>query len=320
MKFFKHIHCVFFAILFSVSGAVNAAMPESGWWWNASEGGRGYSIEIQDNQIYFAAYTYDGNRLPYWYYSFGKMSGDSTYVGRVFRVVDGPCFGCAQGNPQSLDVGPISLAFNGNNATLNILGVTTQITRFDFTSNFDNTSAPGACYGEWSGVDGNPSFPIYFGERIRFSTTLLGSNGTKYLSGSRTGSPSNIALCSFNPSSGKWSMILDSSTSYWKYFEFNFTGLNRMEGTVWIYEKGTTLSGSGSNWVAHRTASKAFVQGLGGPATVKRMLSPSELALKDKAMDIQAVQDKAFADVTRSNSPALPSQQDAATRLERMMR
>ena len=31
--------------------------PQTGWWWNPVEGGRGYSIETQGNHIFFAAFT-----------------------------------------------------------------------------------------------------------------------------------------------------------------------------------------------------------------------------------------------------------------------
>jgi len=33
--------------------------PKTGWWWNPAEGGRGYSIEVTGNHIFFASYLYD---------------------------------------------------------------------------------------------------------------------------------------------------------------------------------------------------------------------------------------------------------------------
>lgn len=258
----------FFLFCLSSWASCSAAMPESGWWWNAAEGGRGYSIEIQDNQLYFASYTYDSNRQPIWYYSFGTLTGDSAYSGRVLRVTDGPCFGCAQGNPISVDVGAISIQFSGNNANLNILGVNTKIKRFDFTSQSDNSIAPNACYGEWAGVIGTTAYPVYFGERLVYNNPYS-SGGTNYLSGYRSGSSANASLCSFDAASGSWSIILDSSTSYWQFIRFQFTGFNRMEGTTWTYLKGASPTGAGLPWIAFRTSAKSYVQGRGGPSVSK---------------------------------------------------
>lgn len=210
---FKHFYMVL--VFFSLfTGIARANSPESGWWWNPAEGGRGYSIEIQDNQLFFAAYSYDSNKQPVWYYSSGTLTGDSSYSGRVVKAVNGACFGCSEGAPQSLDVGSMSINFNGGkDATLNILGFTTNITRFDFV-NGDNTNYPNACYGEWAATMGNASFPVYYGERMRFQN-VYNSGGTTYLSGNRAGTSgaNNIALCSYSPSNKTWGVLVDSSTN-----------------------------------------------------------------------------------------------------------
>ena len=33
--------------------------PQTGWWWNTAEGGRGYSIEASGGRLFFASYLYD---------------------------------------------------------------------------------------------------------------------------------------------------------------------------------------------------------------------------------------------------------------------
>src|ERR1700722_3698674 len=48
--------------------------PETGWWWNPAEGGRGFAIEIQGNAMYFAGYMYDPNGNALWYLASGNMS------------------------------------------------------------------------------------------------------------------------------------------------------------------------------------------------------------------------------------------------------
>jgi hypothetical protein len=309
----------FFAALFifyACIGVAQANSPESGWWWNASESGRGYSIEIQDDKVYFAAYSYDSNKQPVWYYSSGTMTGDSYYSGRVVKAVNGACFGCTEGVPQSIDVGSMSISFNGGkDATLNILGFITQITRFDF-ANGDNTHYPNACYGEWAATIGNASFPVYFGERIRFNEAYT-SGTTNYLLGNRAGSSgaTDVALCGYTPSTKTWLIILDSSTNYYKAFSFKFTGFNRMEGTTWTYLKSETISGSGLNFVAFRTASKSSVQGLGGPRTEKSIIFNP--ASNQKIANLRLDQDKSMADSVSRSGPVLPETQNALSNLQR---
>jgi hypothetical protein len=47
----------------------SATQPQTGWWWNPSEGGRGFSVEVQNNMAYIATYMYDTSGNPVWYAS-----------------------------------------------------------------------------------------------------------------------------------------------------------------------------------------------------------------------------------------------------------
>ena len=304
-----------FLFLFSFSEAANAVLPDSGWWWNASQGGRGYAIEIQDNQIFFAAFTYDANGFPIWYYSNGAMTGDSYYSGRVEKVSNGTCFGCAQIPSQNTDSGAMTIDFTGTtSATLTILGFSTPIARFDFDGG-NNITAPNACYGEWAAVIGDESFPVYFGERMSFFAPYVGSDGTQYLSGNRAGEfgANNFAVCSYSSSTGYWAVLIDSSTSYYEFFYFKFTGFNRMEGTEYTYLKGSSPI-NGSNFVAFRTASKSFVQGLGGPATAKSSQRKSNYSAIPASL--QLAEDKRRVELAAGNRPILPMIQDVVTKME----
>lgn len=53
------------------SGGVAAGpatgMPETGWYWNAAESGRGYFIEAQRDQVFFAGFMYRSDGQPVWY-------------------------------------------------------------------------------------------------------------------------------------------------------------------------------------------------------------------------------------------------------------
>jgi len=57
-----------------------AAQPQTGYWWNPAEGGRGYTIEVQSNIAFVAAYMYDNAGNPVWY-----ASGPATLVGNAYQ-------------------------------------------------------------------------------------------------------------------------------------------------------------------------------------------------------------------------------------------
>ncbi len=45
-----------------------AELPETGWYWNATEPGRGFFIEAQKDEIYFAAFMFRPDGPPVWYW------------------------------------------------------------------------------------------------------------------------------------------------------------------------------------------------------------------------------------------------------------
>jgi hypothetical protein len=56
------------------STAQPSTNPEPGWWWNSAESGRGFAIEVQNGNMFFAGYMYDANGNPTWYVANGAMS------------------------------------------------------------------------------------------------------------------------------------------------------------------------------------------------------------------------------------------------------
>jgi hypothetical protein len=63
-----------------------ATNPETGWWYNPAELGRGFAIEVQYNAtypsgyMYFAGYMYDNNGNPTWYLAYGPMATGNTIL------------------------------------------------------------------------------------------------------------------------------------------------------------------------------------------------------------------------------------------------
>jgi hypothetical protein len=99
----------------TVPGALTCApqAPQTGWWWNPLEGGRGFSIEAQGNSLFFAAFHYDANGRATWNVSPGPTSlGGSFFSSDLYNVTGGQPLGGAYQAPNAAKVGPITLAFS----------------------------------------------------------------------------------------------------------------------------------------------------------------------------------------------------------------
>jgi hypothetical protein len=50
----------FLILMFAVlSVNAHAILPDGGWYWNPTESGRGFNIEIQNNVLFVAGFVYD---------------------------------------------------------------------------------------------------------------------------------------------------------------------------------------------------------------------------------------------------------------------
>lgn len=249
--------------------SASAIIPENGWWWASNEGGRGFNIEVQNNLLFFAAFAYDSSGAPTWITAGGPMTSDRDFTGALTRYASGQCFGCAYVAPTPIAAGTLTLRFTSSQtAVLTINGTSISVKRFDF---WLNEYAPDAMLGEWSFVIGTGG-DVFDGERIVYRSKATDSTGT-YLAGYRLGGSSvnNQAVVQYSSSTGRWTALLDSSTGFYRLFEFGQTGFNRIEGSFWVYAKGGSPSGSGTFFQAFRTASAAFVLNGTGPASSKAL-------------------------------------------------
>jgi VCBS repeat protein len=60
---------------------LNATVPQTGWWLNPAEAGRGYSVEIQDGYAFIATFMYDASGNPVWYLTGPGPITPNTYQG-----------------------------------------------------------------------------------------------------------------------------------------------------------------------------------------------------------------------------------------------
>ena len=99
-----------------------AFQPETGWWWNAAESGRGFTIEIQGNTLFMAGYMYDASGNPVWYSTSGTMASATVYMGNWQQFANGQTLTGAYRPPSNPgNVGTVTLQFiNATNATLTL--------------------------------------------------------------------------------------------------------------------------------------------------------------------------------------------------------
>ncbi len=135
----------------TVPGALtcNPQAPQAGWWWNPLEDGRGFSVEVRGNNIFFASFLYDVSGRSTWYVATGPVSlNGSYYTGPLYSARGGQTLGGAYtGRPTLSEVGTVTLSFNdANQGTMVWPGGTVPLQRFNIVTN-GLTMAP---------VDGQP--------------------------------------------------------------------------------------------------------------------------------------------------------------------
>ena len=112
-----------------------ANQPESGWWWNESESGRGYFIEWQGANAFLATYLYTGGGSPTWYAAQVATPDISRVTGPLTSYAGGQTLTGTYRPPSSTSVvGNVVITFSGpDTATLTWPGgVQVPIKRFRF--------------------------------------------------------------------------------------------------------------------------------------------------------------------------------------------
>ncbi|SMC28967.1 Metallo-peptidase family M12B Reprolysin-like [Andreprevotia lacus DSM 23236] len=110
--------------------------PESGWYWNSSQPGVGYSVEIRNGKAFIGFFMYNTQGKPIWYVSTGAMSSSTSYTGNLLYYRNGQTLTGNYTSPSSpTTIGQVSLTFSdARHATLVLPGLTTNVERFDIVS------------------------------------------------------------------------------------------------------------------------------------------------------------------------------------------
>ncbi len=95
------------------NGTTPAFVPETGWWWNQTESGRGYFIEIKNNYAFIAGYMYEADGRPVWYIAEGAMSAPQFFNSRFYEAANGQTLTGQYKKPniQNGNVGSVSIQF-----------------------------------------------------------------------------------------------------------------------------------------------------------------------------------------------------------------
>ena len=118
-----------------VASGPAAAMPETGWWWNPLEGGRGFYVELQGNNILFSGYMYNATGKSVWYASQGTMQSSGVYQGSLIEYAGGQTLTSGYKMPSAtIDRGSITIQFSDQqNAILTLPGGSqVPLTRYRF--------------------------------------------------------------------------------------------------------------------------------------------------------------------------------------------
>lgn len=219
----------------------DAIQPESGWWWNQAESGRGFTIEVQNNTLFMAGYLYDQSGAPVWYTASGPYDHTaSSFTGQLVAFRGGQCLTCAY-RPPSPDFTPgnVTLRFTGTTAgTLTWPGGTIPITRQLYGTTNDHRRLG----GRW--VYTSVLTTLASADWLVLDQTIV-SNGTPYVAGTIQGG--RAAIGGFL--TGEYSILIDASTSFYTFFRCPPSGAGTehlADCREWTYLKTSTPTGAGT--------------------------------------------------------------------------
>jgi hypothetical protein len=192
--------------------------PETGWWWNIAEGGRGYSVEVQGHNIFFAAFHYDVSGRSTWHVATGPTSLDgSLYSNKPLYAASGgqTLAGPYRGKPTVTEIGKITLAFaDKRTGTMIWPGGVVPIERFNIVANGIN-AVPKANQPE-TGWWWNP-------EEDGRGFFMEWQNGTVDIAGY---------------------MYDDQGNSVWYLGVYETPDIRALAGNWWSYANGQTMNGA----------------------------------------------------------------------------
>lgn len=120
---------------------VSYVFPETGWYWNPAEGGRGFAIERQGDKIFLSGFLYESNGHPTWYVSTLEMQSNKQFIGSLARFAGGQSLTGEYKSATESPVGYVLLSFTSTTeGTLYVTpdtgenAITVRLQRFPISS------------------------------------------------------------------------------------------------------------------------------------------------------------------------------------------
>ena len=287
------------ATLLVVSASAHAqllAPPLSGFFWNPAEPGKGWALDVQDDLVFVAHYTFQpGSPASVFYTTVGRWDYvNRRFSGDLFEFTGGPCLTCGPSQSTPRNLGTATFQFlNRDQGSVTFQGRTTPIVRFLYGYAPESRSI---LLGVWHTTAGSAG--LYFGDTLRITgpcTTcstpglyvgyILDGGAQRILLGGPVGSDPNDIL-----------MLVDSSTSYYDEYRFRFS-LNFFGGTNRTYLKTSSPTGSGLAMVASRIAGgpNDATTMFGAPRAIGSRAASKAIAASDYAREQRNAEELAFA-------------------------
>lgn len=159
--------------------------PESGWWWNPSESGRGFSIEVNGNSLFMASFLYEAGGRSVWYAAGGALNADGSYSGQLQEYAGGQTLTGAY-RPAAVKNNASNVSLNCSSRTacnLTWAGGTVPLQRFIFDSAAKPASAPETGWW-WNTAESGRGYFLEMQGNTLFATGYMydpGGNALWYL-------------------------------------------------------------------------------------------------------------------------------------------
>lgn len=294
VRFFRLLAVLLAAVATKAASEVDTQtfIPESGFYWNQDQPGRGYAIEVQDRTLFMTAYTYTeegnpANRDPLWFSASGTAFRDTTSGSVTYRFGDelfisreGQCLGCAFVDNVTTSTGrPIQITFtSAATATMVIDGETIELVRFWYTPSINDPIF--ALFGQWMIVtdftDVDDGILPFDGDllEIGFEAT---QDGQRIAEGFRGGTALAVSAA-FDSGTQNYVIVVgerqDEFLAY--YFPTINFGTDRFIGQAERFTPGSNLTGLGFPAQGYRISDRTHTERVLGAKRATRAKAVGE--------------------------------------------
>ena len=224
------------ALLLLTSNIALAYSPAAGLWWNPSESGRGYTIDVQDGTMIVTAYVYDTGHKATWFLASGTYNNASnTFSGTLGAYSGGQCYGCAFTPATGTAAGTVSIHFTSTESgVMTFPGGQTTIQHQAYAYG----SKREYFYGEWA-------FSLAQGTSLStqwvvFNGTYTGSDGTQYISGTEDSVAGTVALGTYDTSQNAFVVAIADNVGDSYIYQMDLGDDRRMLGVGTLTPTGVT--------------------------------------------------------------------------------